>query len=213
MTGFATDAARYCAITGGEYQADESTTTESGEEEGTCILPDGQSCNVWDYYNGTCGQTAPSGDQSTPAAESDPFAYCASVGTDDMPAGETVDGELPDVIVQGMIAQDLVSADAPEAIQQAAQWRCMDGNVWVCVVGANLPCGEKADLSDTPTDAMSEFCQANANADAIPAAVTGRATVYSWQCDGETPTVIEQLFTADAQGYLAEFWTELTPPQ
>ena len=130
-----------------------------------------------------------------------------------MPAGETVDGQLPDVIVQGMIAQDLISADAPEAIQQAAQWRCMDGNVWVCVVGANLPCGEKADLSDTPTDAMTEFCQANANADAIPASVTGRATVYSWKCDGETPTVIEQLFTADAQGYLAEFWTELTPPQ
>ena len=53
VTGYATAAARYCAITGGEYQADESTTTASGEEDGTCTLPDGQSCNVWDYYNGT----------------------------------------------------------------------------------------------------------------------------------------------------------------
>ena len=60
---------------------------------------------------------------------------------------------------------------------------------------------------------MEEFCQANAGAEAIPAAVTGRATVYSWQCDGETPAIVEQVFTADEQGYLAAFWYELTPPE
>ena len=104
-----------------------------------------------------------------------------------------------------MIAQDLISAEAPEAIQQAAQWRCMDGNLWFCVVGANLPCGEKADRSDAPTQAMGEdFCQAmpglrrfrprDRTSDGLFVAVRD-----------ETPTVIEELFTADAQGYLAEF--------
>ena len=211
VTGYAMPAARYCAITGGTYQIDAAATAGADQEQGSCSFPGGQSCDVWDYYNGVCALSAESSVDAEVTATGDPFAYCAAVGTDDMPAAETVDGELPDAIVQGMITQNIVSADAPAAIQQAALWRCMDGNVWVCTVGANLPCGEKADRSDAPTQAMEDFCQANAGAETIPAAVTGRATVYSWQCDDETPTVIEELFTADAQGYLAEFSTELKP--
>ena len=70
-----------------------------------------------------------------------------------------------------------------------------------------------ADLSTEPTDAMNQYCQDNPDADGLPAVATGRATVYSWSCDGETAVAGEQIFTADEQGYLAEFWTELTPPQ
>lgn len=213
VTGYATDAARYCAITGGTYQVDEEATS-TADEQGTCTLPDGQTCDVYDYYNGTCGDSdEASADDAAQSETSDPFAYCAQVGTDDSPPNETVDGQLPDVIVQAMIDQGIVSADAPESIQQAATWRCMDSQVWACTYGANLPCDEKADLSETPSDAMTAFCQENADADAIPAAVTGRATVYAWGCDGETPTIIDQVATADAQGFLAEFWYELTPPQ
>jgi putative hemolysin len=52
VTGFVTDAARYCGISGGDYVV----TGESGtdKEEGTCTLPDGTKCDVWDYYNGKC---------------------------------------------------------------------------------------------------------------------------------------------------------------
>lgn len=57
VTGYVTDAARFCAITGGTYEV--TGTDDSGEEQGTCTLPDGQSCDVWDYYNGDC--TAGSG--------------------------------------------------------------------------------------------------------------------------------------------------------
>lgn len=52
VTGYVTDAARYCAITGGTYEV--TGTDDSGQEQGTCTLPDGQSCDVWDYYNGEC---------------------------------------------------------------------------------------------------------------------------------------------------------------
>jgi putative hemolysin len=186
VTGYATPAARYCAITGGEYQADEAAAATANQEQGTCTFPSGQICEVWEYYNGTCSRTAKASD-SPETTTADPFAYCATVGTENMPTDETVNGKLLDAIVQGMIDQDIVSADAPAAIQQAALWRCMDGNVWACTVGANLPCGEKADLSERPTQAMKEFCQANPNADVIPAAATGRATVYSWKCDPKRP--------------------------
>ena len=52
VTGYITPAARYCAITGGEYQI----TGESGsdQEQGTCTFKNGKICDVWDYFNGKC---------------------------------------------------------------------------------------------------------------------------------------------------------------
>ena len=52
VTGYITPAARYCAITGGDY----AITGQSGEsdEQGTCTLKNGTQCNAWDYFNGKC---------------------------------------------------------------------------------------------------------------------------------------------------------------
>jgi hypothetical protein len=53
VTGYITEAARFCAITGGKY----AVTGNSGadNEQGTCTFKTGKSCDVWEYYNGTCG--------------------------------------------------------------------------------------------------------------------------------------------------------------
>lgn len=139
----------------------------------------------------------------------DPFAYCAAVGTIDMADERYAGPKMPDAIVQGMIKQGIVSADAPLEFLKIAVWRCMNGSVWVCHFGANLPCEEKADLSQLPTSEMDEFCKASPAADFIPAAVTGRATVYEWQCHAGKPRIVRQIYRADAQGYLADFWFEL----
>jgi hypothetical protein len=56
-----------------------------------------------------------------------------------------------------MVKLGRVASDAPAEIQQSASWRCMDKSVWVCIVGANLPCGEKANLSQEPTSEMADF--------------------------------------------------------
>ncbi|MFH1253512.1 MAG: DUF333 domain-containing protein [Candidatus Uhrbacteria bacterium] len=54
VTGYITEAGRYCAITGGEY-----TTTEVNDwpenEKGTCKLPGGEICEAETYYGGSCG--------------------------------------------------------------------------------------------------------------------------------------------------------------
>jgi putative hemolysin len=67
ITGYITEAAQYCAITGGEY----TVTDESGppeDEQGTCTFPNGTVCDVWEYYNGECnsgsGDSTASSDQS-----------------------------------------------------------------------------------------------------------------------------------------------------
>ncbi len=149
--------------------------------------------------------------QPTPTLYNDPFAYCAAVGTIDTPDARYTGPKIPDSIVQGMITQGIVSADAPIEFQHHAVWRCMNNSVWVCHFGANLPCLEKAVTAQVPTSEMEDFCRANPTAESIPAAVTGRATVYEWKCNNGKPQVARQLFTVDPQGYLANFWYELTP--
>jgi len=52
VTGFATDAAVFCAITGGEYTV--TGMDGAADEQGTCTLKNGTSCDVWDNFNGKC---------------------------------------------------------------------------------------------------------------------------------------------------------------
>lgn len=142
-------------------------------------------------------------------AYSDPFAYCAATGTIDTPDAQYTGPKIPDSMVQGMIKQGIISADAPLEFQQNAVWRCMNNSVWVCHFGANLPCLEKAVTSQVPTSEMADFCKTNSTAKSIPATVTGRTTVYEWKCNNGKPEVARQLFKVDPQGYLANFWYKL----
>ena len=147
------------------------------------------------------------------ATYDDPFAYCAAVGTVDEPDERYTGAELPDSIAEG-IREAFDASDVPlEVFQRGTVWRCMDGKVYACNVGANIPCLGKADLSQEPTEAMAEYCQETPDSDCIPAVVTGRETVYSWRCDGTTPVVDEQYTQVDSQGFLEFAWHELTLPQ
>ena len=140
----------------------------------------------------------------------DPFTYCAAIGTIDTPNEQYTGPKMPDSIVEGMLKQGIVSSDAPLEFQKNAVWRCMDHSVWVCHFGANLPCQEKADTSKIPTSGMEDFCKASPTAEIIPAAVTGRATVYEWKCNAGKPEIVRQVFQVDHQGYLANFWYKLS---
>ena len=143
----------------------------------------------------------------------DPFAYCAAVGTMDAPDERYAGPAAPEAVIEGLRAKAGIAEDAPDDwVAPGTVWRCMDGDVWACFVGANLPCSAKADTSTTPRPEMEDFCSENPDADFIPAAVTGRATVYEWRCDGATPEVVQQLVTPDAQGFPSDIWFELTSP-
>jgi hypothetical protein len=147
---------------------------------------------------------------ASPATYSDPFAYCAAVGTADSPGLPYTGPKLPDSIVQRMIAQGIVSADAPPDFQKNAVWRCMDHQVWVCQYGANLPCEDMADTSTVPSSEIQDFCTSNLSADTIPAVVAGRDTVYEWQCSSGKPEIVRQVFQVDPRGFIANFWYQLT---
>lgn len=154
------------------------------------------------------GEAAPT---AAAVAYTDPFSYCSAVGTIDAP-GDTYTGPaLPEAVVQGL-QKALNTPEAPSsALESGSHWRCMDGDVYACFVGANLPCEAKANTSRIPTQEEVAFCQSNPESEFIPAAVTGRETVFEWRCRGGAPEIIRQVFQADEQGYLAEFWYQIRP--
>ncbi len=143
------------------------------------------------------------------SSTADPFAYCATVGTVDAPDARWTGPKEPDAVVQGLRKAMGIPAGAPAGPAGSNLWRCMNGQVYACNVGANIPCSEKADTNRTPTAEMNDFCKANTSADFIPAAVTGRATVYSWKCVNGMATVDKQLTQPDARGFLSSFWYEI----
>jgi len=86
----------------------------------------------------------------------------------------------------------------------------MDGKVYACSVGANLPCTVMANTSREPTDAVVKFCGANREVSAIPMVVTGRATVYAWKCTAGRPAIIRESVKPDKRGFLSNIWYEIS---
>ncbi len=52
VTGYATPAGQYCAITGGQYTITANSNKEN--EQGTCSFKSGAKCDAWEYYDGRC---------------------------------------------------------------------------------------------------------------------------------------------------------------
>jgi dipeptidyl aminopeptidase/acylaminoacyl peptidase len=158
-----------------------------------------------------CGTTPAPATTATPATYTDPFAYCAAVGTVDTPGSNYVGPKVPESVAQGL-QQALNAPDTPiDVLQNGSFWRCMDGSVYACFVGANLPCEAKANTDRTPTQEEIDYCQQNPNSDFIPAVVTGRETVYEWRCLDSAPAIVKQPSQPDAQGFLSDIWYKISP--
>jgi len=160
-----------------------------------------------------CGAAATPVTTPAPTVYTDPFAYCAAVGTIDAPDASYTGPQVPESVAQGL----QVALNAPDTplsvLESGSSWRCMNGDVYACFVGANLPCDARANTGETPTQEEIEFCQQNPDSDFIPAAVTGRETVYEWRCRNGAPEIVQQVFHPDAQGFLSEIWHKISPTE
>jgi hypothetical protein len=158
-----------------------------------------------------CGATVAPAATSAPAPYTDPFAYCAAVGTIDAPDAAYTGPQVPPSVAQGL-QKALNAPDTPlSVLESGSSWRCMNGDVYACFVGANLPCEAKANTDRTPTQEEIDFCQQNSNSDFIPAVVTGRETVFEWRCSNGAPEIAKQVFQPDAQGFLSDIWYKISP--
>ncbi len=52
ITGYVTQAAVFCAISGGEYKITANSNTD--QEQGTCTFKSGKTCDAAAYFAGTC---------------------------------------------------------------------------------------------------------------------------------------------------------------
>ncbi len=147
----------------------------------------------------------------TPAAYTDPFAYCAAVGTVDVPDARYTGSLVPEAIARGLRNVFNTPDTSLDVFMKDTFWRCMNGKVYACTVGANLPCESKANTSRVPTRAEKDFCQQNPNADFIPMSVTGHETVYEWRCKSGIPEIVREFTQPDARGFLSNIWYEINP--
>lgn len=141
----------------------------------------------------------------------DPAAYCRAAGTTDGPDIRYVGPAVPDWMAAAVRAHLGAAAFMPLDIYRRTVWRCADGAVLACAPGANLPCREKADASRTPRESVRAWCRGNPDADFVPMAVTGRATIYDWRCRQGNPAIVKERAHADAQGYIADVWFAVAP--
>ena len=105
------------------------------------------------------------------AADDDLAATCARVGDDDalrdyQPSLKAGAAKIFKTMFPG------ANSPPDEAMLRAqAKFRCMDGKVYACFIGANLPCGK---LNTSRHNAGAEaYCRTDPEADFIPMAATG----------------------------------------
>lgn len=88
-------------------------------------------------------------------------------------------------------------------------WRCMNGRVYVCEMGASGRGCLKTGHSSTPHDGIRQWCRENPNADFVPGAYMAGSPA-SWRCRGTQPVVVETE-GVDEMGYMKNFWRKVGP--
>lgn len=95
----------------------------------------------------------------------------------------------------------------PTTWQTQANYRCMNGKVWVCFIGANLPCAKINTARDNP--GANAFCREQPDADVVPAVATGHDAAYSYTCHDGRAVVGHATWQLDSRGFAKALWTEL----
>jgi hypothetical protein len=134
------------------------------------------------------------------AEVSDARRYCAQVRDDD-----TI-RQLPRSLAAEIMG-DKRTSDEIDFFVTETYFRCMNGLVFYCSIGANNPCTSKADTERHRPD-IDRYCRKERNLDFVPMAVTGHATMYSWSCVKGRAVITDQM-QLDKQGFQAELWTPL----
>jgi hypothetical protein len=138
------------------------------------------------------------------SATADPFGYCKWAGTRDTvrPLPRNLNGAA--AIALGL--------PAAAAASDGYFWRCMDGAVYVCALGANIPCQSKADTARRNAGAEA-FCRDKFDAQFVPAYATGHRTIYEWRCVSGAAVRGKAAVRLDRRGFQVDFWRRLEAGQ
>jgi hypothetical protein len=130
------------------------------------------------------------------AAESGVTSYCAAHPDSDFPARD----------FYGSVYNP---SKIPKPVRKAGAnaWRCMNGRVLVCRIGADgRPC-QKLDSDPTPAPPIKTYCSANPSADFVPMVVIGQSS-STWRCQAGTPRALKTE-ALDKRGFIQSAWRPL----
>jgi hypothetical protein len=130
------------------------------------------------------------------SAQSGPAAFCSGHPDADFPAKTYYGSAYSD-------------SKTPKAVREAGanSWRCMDGRVLVCSIGADgRPC-QKLEPSTSPSEPIISYCVANPSADFVPMVVIGHSSA-TWRCRSGVPQVLKSE-TLDERSFIRSAWRPL----
>jgi hypothetical protein len=148
--------------------------------------------------------------------------YCARVGTDDTVREYTPDLRDrtrrayknirggTDTQGQGAGTSQEDPSELDAHLKVDANFRCMDGKVMVCSVGANLPCVKINMARNIPE--ITKYCRENPGADDghdLALAITGHDTGHSFQCRHGRAVVTGATWALDKRGFAKRIWSVL----
>lgn len=143
--------------------------------------------------------------QARAAPETDLGAACARLGNDD-----SIRDYDPSLRARTASAfKKLFPKSVPdgESWTTQAQYRCMNGKVMVCFVGANLPCVRMNAKRDNP--GADSFCRDNPDAGSVPAYAIGHDSIHAYRCRNGKAEVAGTTRQLDERGFAQDLWIEL----
>jgi hypothetical protein len=133
--------------------------------------------------------------------------HCASVRNDDTVRGYEPSLREATIQVFKTLFPNARGEPNPSDFVTQAQYRCMDGKVLVCFVGANLPCSKINIAKDNP--GANTFCKENPKVEFVPAVATGHDAAYSYKCRDGKAVVDGEAWKLDKRGFAKKIWTAL----
>ncbi|KRE11560.1 hypothetical protein ASE66_23760 [Bosea sp. Root483D1] len=146
-------------------------------------------------------------DQVRAAPEADLTAVCVRLGNDDGIRDYDPALRARTASAFRKLFRNAKNGPDGESWQTQAQYRCMNGKVMVCFVGANLPCTKMNAKRENTGAGM--FCRDNSEAGSVPAYAIGHDSIHAYRCrDGkaEVTGITRQL---DPRGFAKDLWIEL----
>lgn len=146
-------------------------------------------------------------DQARAAPEADLAAVCARLGNDD-----SIRDYDPSLRTRTASAFKKLFPNAkgmPDGTswETQAQYRCMNGKVMVCFVGANLPCIRMNARRENPGADM--FCRDNPDAGSVPAYAIGHDSIHAYRCRNGKTEVTGTTRQLDQRGFAKDLWIEM----
>lgn len=102
---------------------------------------------------------------------------------------------------------DAKSVPEESQLQTEANYRCMNGKVLTCFIGANLPCAKINAERNNP--GASDYCKTAKNGDTPPMAATGHDALYAYTCRDGKAVVSGTVWALDKRGFATKLWAEV----